>query len=98
MRGQGCHTSVPAPPGGEHGLSTRVTASPEPPARSAAGSPACGTVVAAMPSVPIDEGPRNRRRVGPFWLEEGPGLVVVGAAILAVFAVLYALAVIARPH
>lgn len=47
-----------------------------------------------MPTVPIDEGPRDRRRVGPFWLEEGTGLVWVGAAILAVFTLLYILAVL----
>lgn len=52
----------------------------------------------AMPTVPIDEGPRDRRRVGPFWLEEGTGLVLVGAAILAVFTVLYVLAVVNRPR
>jgi len=51
-----------------------------------------------MPTVPIDEGPRDRRRVGPFWLEEGTGLVIVGAAILVVFAVLYVLAALNRPH
>ena len=49
-----------------------------------------------MPTVPIDEGPRDRRRVGPFWLEEGTGLVVVGALFLLVFAVLYTLAVVNR--
>ena len=48
--------------------------------------------------MPIDEGPRDRRRVGPFWLEEGTGLVLVGAAILAVFVVLYVLAVVNRPR
>lgn len=52
----------------------------------------------AMATVPIDEGPRDRRRIGPFWIEEGTGLLVVGAGILAVFAVLYVLAVLARPH
>ncbi len=45
-----------------------------------------------MPTVPIDEGPRDRRRVGPFWLEEGGRLVVVGAVILVAFAILYAFA------
>ena len=49
------------------------------------------------PIVPIDEGPRDRRRVGPFWLEEGTGVLLVGAAILLVFAVLYALAALNRP-
>ena len=51
-----------------------------------------------MPTVPIDEGPQDRRRVGPFWLEEGTGLVVVGAVILVVFAVLYTIAILNRPH
>lgn len=51
-----------------------------------------------MPTVPIDEGPRDRRRVGPFWLEEGTGLVLAGAAILAVFTVLYVLAALNLPH
>jgi hypothetical protein len=51
-----------------------------------------------MPTVPIDEGPRDRRRVGPFWIEEGNGLLVVGAVILVAFAVLYTLAVLNRPH
>jgi hypothetical protein len=50
-----------------------------------------------MPTVPIDEGPRDRRRVGPFWLEEGTSLVWVGAAILVVFAILYTLAALHRP-
>ncbi|MDQ6745704.1 MAG: hypothetical protein M3Z27_06800 [Actinomycetota bacterium] len=50
-----------------------------------------------MHRVPIDEGARDRRRVGPFWIEEGVGLVVVGAVILAVVAALYALAVVLRP-
>jgi hypothetical protein len=36
--------------------------------------------------------------VGPFWLEEGTRLVLVGAAILVVFAVLYTLAALNRPH
>lgn len=50
-----------------------------------------------MHPVPIDEGARDRRRIGPFWIEEGLGLVYVGAAILVVVAVLYAVAVILRP-
>jgi len=66
-------------------------------AGSAAVLPACATF-AAMPTVPIDEGPRDRRRVGPFWIEEGNGLLVVGAVILIAFAVLYTLAVLNRPH
>jgi hypothetical protein len=51
-----------------------------------------------MSTVPIDEGPRSRRRVGPFWIEEGTGLVLAGAAILLAVAGLYTLAVILRPH
>ena len=47
--------------------------------------------------IPLDEGPAGRRRIGPFWIEEGMGVVALGAIILAVFAVLYALAVIYRP-
>ena len=50
-----------------------------------------------MPPVPIDEGAPDRRRVGPFWIEEGTGLVIVGAAILLAVAALYALAVAFRP-
>jgi hypothetical protein len=51
-----------------------------------------------MPTVPIDQGPRRRRRIGPFWIEEGFGLYAVGAAILTAVAVLYSWAVVARPH
>jgi hypothetical protein len=47
--------------------------------------------------VPLDEGPPDRRRVGPFWIEEGFGVVLLGAVILLLVAVLYVLAVIARP-
>lgn len=50
-----------------------------------------------MAPVPLDEGYQRRRRVGPFWLEEGPGLVVAGGVILAIFAVLFILAVVFRP-
>jgi hypothetical protein len=50
-----------------------------------------------MHPVPIDEGPRDRRRIGPFWIEEGLGLVVAGAVILAAVAALYVLAVVLRP-
>jgi hypothetical protein len=52
-----------------------------------------------MPTVvPIDEGPRDRRRVGPFWIEEGFGLLAVGAGILIVFAVLYTIAALTAPR
>jgi hypothetical protein len=50
-----------------------------------------------MHPVPIDEGARDRRRIGPFWIEEGLGLVVTGAVILAVVIALYVLAVVLRP-
>jgi hypothetical protein len=45
-------------------------------------------------TVPLDEGAPDRRRVGPFWLEEGNGLLWVGGLILAVVACLYVLAVV----
>ena len=50
-----------------------------------------------MRPVPIDEGRGDRRRIGPFWIEEGLGLVAVGAAVLVVVIALYALAVVLRP-
>jgi hypothetical protein len=50
-----------------------------------------------MPPVPLDEGYPGRRRVGPFWIEEGPGLVVAGGVILLLFVALFVLAFIFRP-
>jgi hypothetical protein len=50
-----------------------------------------------MHPVPIDEGAADRRRIGPFWIEEGLGLVVIGAVILALVIGLYVLAVVLRP-
>ncbi|MBJ7609474.1 MAG: hypothetical protein JF887_08610 [Candidatus Dormibacteraeota bacterium] len=50
-----------------------------------------------MHPVPIDEGAKDRRRIGPFWIEEGLGLVYAGAAILAAVTLLYILAVVLRP-
>ena len=50
-----------------------------------------------MQPVPIDEGAKDRRRIGPFWIEEGIGVVIAGALFLAVVAVLYALAIALRP-
>lgn len=47
--------------------------------------------------VPLDEGAPDRRRVGPFWIEEGIGLLLAGFVILGIAVALYALAVIARP-
>ena len=55
-----------------------------------------GTVQTMHP-VPIDEGAKDRRRIGPFWIEEGLGLVVAGAVILAAVIALYVLAVVLRP-
>jgi hypothetical protein len=48
-------------------------------------------------AVPLDEGAPGRRRVGPFWIEEGPGALVAAAAIVALFAVLFLVAVAMRP-
>jgi hypothetical protein len=50
-----------------------------------------------MHPVPIDEGAKDRRRIGPFWIEEGVGVLVAGAVILAAVIALYALAVVLRP-
>jgi hypothetical protein len=50
-----------------------------------------------MRPVPLDEGPRDRRRVGPFWIEEGMGSVALGAAILVAALALYLLAFLTRP-
>ena len=46
-----------------------------------------------MPTVPLDEGWPGRRRVGPFWIEEGLAPIGAGAALLVVVAVLYILAI-----
>ncbi len=50
-----------------------------------------------MAPVPLDEGYAGRRRIGPFWIEEGLGLVVAGGLIVAVFVVLFVLAFVFRP-
>jgi hypothetical protein len=50
-----------------------------------------------MHPVPLDEGAKDRRRIGPFWIEEGLGLIVAGALLLAAVAALYILAVVLRP-
>jgi hypothetical protein len=50
-----------------------------------------------MATVPLDEGPRSRRRIGPFWIEEGIGLVLVGGMIVVAVAVFYGLAIALRP-
>jgi hypothetical protein len=48
-------------------------------------------------AVPLDEGAPGRRRVGPFWIEEGPGALLGGAAIIVLFAALFLLALAMRP-
>jgi hypothetical protein len=48
-------------------------------------------------AVPLDEGFPGRRRVGPFWIEEGSGALLGGAAIIALFVALFLLAVAMRP-
>jgi hypothetical protein len=48
-------------------------------------------------AVPLDVGAPDRRRVGPFWIEEGPGALFGGAAIVVLFAALFILAVAMRP-
>ena len=48
-------------------------------------------------SVPLDEGGRSRRRIGPFWIEEGLALVAFGATFLAAVTLFYVLAILARP-
>jgi hypothetical protein len=35
--------------------------------------------------------------MGPFWIEEGPGALLAGALIVALFAALFILAVAMRP-
>jgi hypothetical protein len=58
-----------------------------------------GTLLVRLESmvVPLDEGAPDRRRVGPFWIEEGPGALIAGAAIVVIFAALFILAVAMRP-
>jgi hypothetical protein len=48
-------------------------------------------------AVPLDEGAPGRRRVGPFWIEESRADLLGAAAIIAVFAALFILAVAMRP-
>jgi len=48
-------------------------------------------------TVPLDEGEDRRRRLGPFWIEEGLGLVAVGTAVLGLFVALFVVAVVFRP-
>jgi hypothetical protein len=51
-----------------------------------------------MATVPLDEGNPGRRRVGPFWIEEGVGLVITGFLLLGLVFALYIVAVINRPR
>ena len=48
-----------------------------------------------MATVPLDEGAPGRRRLGPFWIEEGFGLVGFGLILVAAVAILYILAITA---
>jgi len=50
-----------------------------------------------MRTVPLDLGPPTRRRYGPFWVEEGLGLVAAGAVIVLAVLVLYLVAFLTRP-
>lgn len=50
-----------------------------------------------MSTIPLDEGSPSRRRIGPFWVEEGLGLVAVGAVIVLAVLVLFVIAVAMRP-
>jgi hypothetical protein len=50
-----------------------------------------------MQPVPIDEGAKDRRRIGPFWIEEGLGVVAAAGLFLIVVVALYVLAVVLRP-
>lgn len=51
-----------------------------------------------MANVPLDEGYPGRRRVGPFWIEEGVGLVITGFLLLVAVLSLYIVAVVNRPR
>jgi hypothetical protein len=42
-------------------------------------------------AIPLDQGP-DRRRIGPFWIEEGTASLVIGALLLTAVVVLYCLA------
>ncbi len=47
-----------------------------------------------MGTVPLDEGAPGRRRLGPFWIEEGWGVLLGGGFLVAAVLGLYALAAI----
>jgi hypothetical protein len=50
-----------------------------------------------MGSVRPQRGSPSGYRAGPFWIEEGAGLVVAGAVLLALVASLYLLAILTNP-
>ncbi|HET9051607.1 MAG TPA: hypothetical protein VFO60_07875 [Candidatus Dormibacteraeota bacterium] len=50
-----------------------------------------------MPTIPLDEAPRGQGRYGPFWIEEGRGLLAIGALLILAVALLYGLALVDRP-
>ena len=52
--------------------------------------------LARVATIPLDEGPR-RRRIGPFWIEEGFGLLVIGVVIVLMVVAAYTVAVLERP-
>ena len=45
----------------------------------------------ATPAIPLDES-QGKRRIGPFWIEEGPGSLLILALVLAAVTALYVLA------
>ncbi|MGO8687110.1 MAG: hypothetical protein ACLQT7_08000 [Candidatus Dormibacteria bacterium] len=45
-----------------------------------------------MRVIPLDEGARGRRRVGPFWIEESEGLIWFGDLVVVMVIGLYILA------
>ncbi len=47
-----------------------------------------------MPTIPLQGSVRAGRRAGPFWIEDGDGLIGFGAAVLALVVGLYILAVV----
>jgi hypothetical protein len=47
-----------------------------------------------MPTFPLQGSVRGGRRAGPFWIENGDGLIWFGGAVLAVVIGLYILAVV----
>jgi len=50
--------------------------------------------LAAMRVIPLDEGYRDRRRVGAFWVEESDGLIWFGDLVVIAVIGLYILAAV----